>query len=196
MELHLNIKEIATAFVVLFAVIDITGAIPIIISLNSSGRKVNALKAAGLSLVVLIVFLFAGHGLLQLFNTDIASFAMAGALVLFALGVEMMLDIEIFRHNSSPTGYTTLVPVVFPLVAGPGSLTTSLTLRSEFGAENIIVAILANMVVVYIVLSKVYLMERLLGKGGIYILRKFFGIILLAIAVQLFIDNLRILINS
>ncbi len=174
MDFYFSIKEIITAFVVLFAVIDITGAIPVIIDLNSSGRKVNAVKASWLSLIILVVFLFAGDALLRLFNTDIASFAMAGALVLFALAVEMTLDIEIFRHNG-PAGYTTLVPVVFPLVAGPGTLTTALTLRAECSVENIIIAILINMVVVYIVLSKVNLMERLIGKGGIYILRKFFS---------------------
>ncbi len=195
MGMYFSIQEIMTAFVVLFAVIDITGAIPVIIDLNSSGRKVNAAKASLLSLIILVVFLFAGNALLRLFNTDIASFAMAGALVLFALAVEMTLDIEIFRHNG-PEGYTTLVPVVFPLVAGPGTLTTALTLRAECSVENIIIAVLINMVIVYIVLSKVNFMERLIGKGGIYIIRKFFGIILLAMAVRLFVSNLRILLDS
>ncbi len=193
MELHFNIKEIATAFMVLFAVIDITGAIPIIISLNDSGRKVKAFLAASLSLVILSVFLFAGEALLQLFNTDIASFAMAGSLVLMALALEMTLDIEIFR-NTGPTGYTTIIPVVFPLVAGPGTLTTALALRAECSVENIILAIVINMILVYIVLKNVRLMERIIGKGGIYILRKFFGIILMAMAVSLFVSNLRLLL--
>ncbi len=194
MELHFAIKEIATAFMVLFAVIDITGSIPIIMDLNSSGRKVSAAKAALLSLLILVVFLFAGEGLLHLFNTDIASFAMAGALVLFALAIEMTLDIELFRNNG-PSGYTTLVPVVFPLVAGPGTLTTALTLRAECSVENIIVAILINMLIVFLVLRNVTVVERIIGKGGIYILRKFFGIILMAMAVSLFVSNLRLLLS-
>lgn len=179
---------------VLFAVIDITGAIPVIINLNSTGKKIQPGKAAIISLIILIVFLFAGEALLKLFNTDIASFAIAGALVLFALAVEMTFNVEIFR-NDDIHGHATIVPVVFPLVAGPGTLTTALSLRAECHIENIILAILLNMIIVYIVLRKVNLVEKLLGQNGIYILRRFFGVILLAMSVKLFVSNLSILLG-
>ena len=194
MDLHFNLQEIFTAFIVLFAVIDIIGAIPIIINLNDSGQEVKAGKASIISLIILVVFLFAGEALLKLFNTDIPSFAIAGSLILFALAVEMTFSIEIFR-NDGPKGYSTVVPVVFPLIAGAGTLTTTLSLRAECHVENIIVAIILNMVVVYFVLKKVNVVERVIGKGGIYLIRKFFGVILLAIAVKLFVSNLQILLS-
>lgn len=178
---------------VLFAVIDITGSIPIFVNLNSTGKKIQASKATFISIGILIAFLFAGEALLKLFNTDIASFAIAGALVLFALSLEMTFNIEIFR-NDATYGQATIIPVVFPLVAGPGTLTTALSLRAEYSVENIIVAIILNLTIVYIVLRKVNLVEKLIGKNGIYISRRFFGVILLAMSVKLFISNLRILL--
>lgn len=193
MIINLNIQEMLTAFMVLFAVIDITGSIPIIVNLNSTGKKVQAGKASVISLIILVVFLFAGEALLRLFNTDIASFAIAGSLVLFALAVEMTFNIELFR-NDGTHGQATIVPVVFPLVAGPGTLTTALSLRAECCAENIILAIMLNMIIVYIVLRKINFVEKLLGKNGIYVSRRFFGVILLAMSVKLFISNLRILL--
>lgn len=193
MALNLNIQEIITSFMVLFAVIDITGSVPIIINLNNDGKKVQASKASLLSLIILIAFLFAGEALLKLFNTDIASFAIAGSLVLFALAIEMTFNYEIFR-NDAPKGYSTIVPVVFPLIAGAGTLTTTLSLRSEYSIANIIIAIVINMILVYFVIKKVNLVEKIFGKGGIYILRKFFGIILLAMSVKLFVSNLSILL--
>ena len=193
MDFSINIKEIFTAFMVLFAVIDITGSTPIIIGLNDSGKKVSAEKAAGISLIIFIVFLFAGDGLLKLFNIDISSFA--GALVLFVLAIEMTFSIEIFR-NDGPEGSATIVPVIFPLIAGAGALATTLTLKSECSVFSIIIAILLNMTVVYVVLRNVYLVERVLGKGGVYILRKFFGIILLAMSVKIFASNLNALLAT
>lgn len=193
--MELNFKEIFTAFMVLFAVIDITGATPIIINLNNSGRKVNAEKAVIISFVILIAFLFAGDALLKLFNIDISSFAIAGALVLFVLAIEMTFNIEVFR-NDGPSGGATIVPIVFPLVAGAGTLTTTLTLRAECSVINIIIAIALNILLVYLVLKKANLVERVIGKGGVYILRKFFGIILLAMSVKLFTSNLNALISS
>ena len=195
MDFSINIKEIFTAFMVLFAVIDITGSTPIIIGLNDAGKKVSAEKAAGISLVIFIAFLFAGDGLLKLFNIDISSFALAGALVLFVLAIEMTFSIEIFR-NDGPEGSATIVPVIFPLIAGAGALATTLTLKAECSVFSIIIAILLNMTVVYIVLRNVYLVERILGKGGVYILRKFFGIILLAMSVKIFASNLNTLLAS
>ena len=192
MDLHLSIKEIFTAFMVLFAVIDITGSTPIIINLNATGKQVQAGKAALISYAVMITFLFAGDALLQLFNVDISSFAIAGALVLLVLAVEMIFSVEIFR-NDGPAGSVTIVPVVFPLIAGAGTLTTTLSLRAEYHLSNLILAISLNML---LVLRNAYLVERILGKSGVYVLRKFFGIILLAMSVRLFISNLSMLLNS
>ena len=179
---------------VLFAVIDITGSIPILIDLNNAKKKVHPLKAAVLSFVILIAFLFAGKALLRLFNTDIASFAVAGALVLFALAIEMTFNIEIFSNNKKTSGDSTIVPVVFPLVAGPGALTTALSLRAGYHVENIITAIALNMAIVYFILLKVRFIERLIGTNTIYVLRRFLGVILLAMSVKLFISNLRTLL--
>jgi multiple antibiotic resistance protein len=179
---------------VLFAVVDITGSIPVLIGLINAGKKVQPGKAAVLSLAILIAFLFAGEALLRLFNTDIASFAVAGALVLFALAVEMTFNVEIFRNDSNVSDAATIVPVVFPLVAGPGTLTTALSLRAEYHAENIIMAIALNMGIVYIILRNVKFVERLIGINTIYILRRLFGVILLAMSVKLFVSNIRVLL--
>lgn len=195
MELQLSIKEIFTAFMVLFAVIDITGSTPIIINLNATGKQIQAGKAALLSWILMVVFLFAGDALLKLFNVDISSFAIAGALVLLVLAVEMIFGVEIFR-NDGPGGNATIVPVVFPLVAGAGTLTTALSLRAECHVTNLIVAITLNMLLVYIVLRNAWLVERILGKNGVYILRKLFGIILLAMSIRLFISNLTLLLEG
>lgn len=192
MGLHFNFQEILTAFMVLFAVIDITGSVPVIVGLNATGKKVRAGQSALLSLLILVVFLFAGDGLLHLFNTDIASFALAGALVLFALAVEMTFNVELFKNDSS-AGQSAIVPVVFPLVAGPGTLTTALSLRAECHVENIIVAIVLNMLLVFLVLWKIHWVEKLIGRNGIYIARRFFGVILIAMSMKLFVSNFRIL---
>lgn len=190
-----DLREVLTAFMVLFAVIDITGSIPIILDLKAKGGKVHAGKAASISLalMLLFLFLFLGEALLKFFNVDIPSFAIAGAVILIALAIEMTFNITIFK-NDSPEGSSTIVPLVFPLIAGAGTLTTCLSLRAECAMINIILAIALNMLVVYIVIRKVGLMEKLLGKGGIYILRKFFGIILLAMSVKLIATNITALI--
>lgn len=185
----INFQEILSAFIVLFAVIDIIGSIPIIIDLKQKGRKFNAVTATIISFLLLIGFFFAGEVLLKLFQVDIASFAVAGAFIIFLMSLEMILDVEIFK-NQGPIKEATLVPLVFPLLAGAGSFTTLLSLRAEFAAINIIIALVLNMVWVYIVLTMTGRIEHLLGKGGIYMLRKFFGIILLAISVRLFTANI------
>lgn len=195
MDFNIDIKEIFTAFMVLFAVIDITGSTPVVIGLNDAGKKVSAEKAAGISFVLFITFLFVGDGLLKLFNIDISSFALAGALVLFVLAIEMTFSIEIFR-NDGPEGSATIVPVIFPLIAGAGALATTLTLKAECSVFSVVIAIVLNMAIVYVVLRNVYLVERILGKNGVYILRKFFGIILLAMAVKIFASNLAVLLVS
>ncbi|MDR2414809.1 MAG: MarC family protein [Odoribacteraceae bacterium] len=191
----LSLKEIASTFMVLFAVIDITGSVPIILQIMEKGNPVNAFKAAGLSLVVLVAFLFIGEVVLSLFSVDVSSFAVAGALVIFVLACEMIFGIEVFK-NDGPPGAATVVPLVFPLIAGAGTLTTLVSLRAEYHVTNILIAVLLNVIVIYIVLKKVSLVEKIFGKGGVYLLRKVFGIILLAVSVKLFTTNLAILINT
>ena len=190
----ISIQELASAFMVLFAVIDITGAVPIINDIQNKGHKISAIKAALASYILLVAFLFVGDGLLNLFSVDISSFAVAGSLVIFVLAVEMIFGIPIFK-NDSPSGTASIVPLVFPLIVGAGTLTTLLALRAEYHTINIIIALTLNIIVVYFVLKNVSLVEKIFGKGGAYILRKFLGIILLAISVKLFTSNLTSLID-
>ena len=192
---NFNFQQILSAFIVLFAVIDIIGAIPIIIDLKDKGKDVNALKATLISFLLVLGFFYAGDILLRLFHVDIESFAVAGAFVIFLLSLEMILDIEIFK-NQGPIKEATLVPLVFPLLAGAGSFTTLLSLRAEYASVNIIVALILNMLWVYFVVRMTRKVERVLGKGGIYLIRKFFGIILLAISVKLFMSNITLLMEQ
>ena len=192
---NFNFQQILSAFIVLFAVIDIIGAIPIIIDLKDKGKDVNALKATLISFLLLLGFFYAGDILLRLFHVDIESFAVAGAFVIFLLSLEVILDIEIFK-NQGPIKEATLVPLVFPLLAGAGSFTTLLSLRAEYASVNIIVALILNMLWVYFVVRMTRKVERVLGKGGIYLIRKFFGIILLAISVKLFMSNITLLMEQ
>ena len=190
-----NFQQLVSAFIVLFAVIDIIGDIPIILNLKQKGRPVNAPKATLISFALLILFFFGGDAVLKIFQVDIASFAIAGALIIFLMALEMILDIEIFK-NQGPIQEATLVPLVFPLLAGAGTFTTLVTLRAEYATINILIALVLNMVWVYFVLKMTDRIERFLGKGGIYIMRKFFGIILIAIAVRLFTANISALITE
>ena len=190
-----NFQELTSAFIVLFAVIDIIGSIPIILNLKQSGRDVNATQATLISFALLIGFFYAGEMVLRLFQVDIASFAVAGSIVLFLLALEMILDVEIFK-NTGPIKEATLVPLVFPLLAGAGSFTTLLSLRAEYAALNIVIALVLNMVWVFVVLKMTSKIENMLGKGGIYLIRKFFGIILLAIAARLFTANVTLLLDQ
>ena len=192
---NFNFQQILSAFIVLFAVIDIIGAIPIIIDLKDKGKDVNALKATLISFLLLLGFFYAGDILLRLFHVDIESFAVAGAFVIFLLSLEMILDIEIFKKQG-PIKEATLVPLVFPLLAGAGSFTTLLSLRAEYASMNIIVALVLNMLWVYFVVRMTRKVEKVLGKGGIYLIRKFFGIILLAISVKLFMSNITLLMEQ
>ena len=192
---NFNFQQILSAFIVLFAVIDIIGAIPIIIELKDKGKDVNALKATLISFLLLLGFFYAGDILLRLFHVDIESFSVAGAFVIILLSLEMILDIEIFK-NQGPIKEATLVPLVFPLLAGAGSFTTLLSLRAEYASVNIIVALVLNMLWVYFVVRMTRKVEKVLGKGGIYLIRKFFGIILLAISVKLFMSNITLLMEQ
>ncbi len=185
--MEFNFLEIISAFIVLFAVIDILGSIPIIIDLRDKGNKINAIQASFVSFTILITFLFVGKALLGLFGVDISSFAIAGSFILFMIAFEMILGVTLFKHDS-PTG-ASIVPIAFPLIAGAGSFTTLLAFRAEYATINIIIALFLNIVVVYIVLRLTPQVERLIGQGGIYILKKFFGIIIMAMAIKLFTNN-------
>ena len=195
MNIYFSFKEVFSAFIVLFAVIDILGSIPIILGLKERNKTVHAGQAALISFVILFAFLFVGKSLLALYNVDISSFAVAGALVILVLACEMIFGIEIFK-NDGPTDSATIVPLVFPLIAGAASFTTLLSLRAEYNILNIIIGLALNILFVYFVLKKVDYVQRVVGKGGVYVMRKFFGIILLAIAVRLFTANLNALLNT
>lgn len=172
---------------VLFAVIDIIGSIPIIIDLRQKVGQLKSELATIVAGVIMIVFLFVGESILSLIGIDVGSFAIAGSFVLFFLALEMVLGVKIFKDDVPATA--SIVPIAFPIIAGAGTMTTLLSLRSEFDTINIIIAILLNMVLVYVVLKSTTRLEKILGNGGISILRKVFGIILLAIAVKLFRTN-------
>lgn len=189
MQLYLSFKEIFSCFMVLFAIIDITGSIPIFIGLKSKGRAINAVQASISSLIIGVVFLFLGEVILSLFGVDIQAFAVAGALIILAMAVEMIFGVELFK-NDGPTDSATIVPVIFPLIIGTGVMTTLLSLRAEYGILNIIIAFFINIIIVYIVLSQLDRIEKFLGKGTVYVLRKFFGLILLAIGIKLFTTNI------
>lgn len=183
-----NFKEIATATMVLFAVIDIMGSIPVIIDLKQKVGRIQSEKASAIALIIMIAFLFLGESILELIGIDISSFAIAGSFILFFLALEMILGIKLYKDDAPETA--SIVPIAFPLIAGAGTMTSLLSLRAEYAVQNIIVAIIINMILVYAVLKSSSFVEKLLGKGGIAILRKVFGIILLAIAVKLFRTNL------
>jgi multiple antibiotic resistance protein len=172
---------------VLFAVIDITGSIPIILEIRKRSGDVAPLRTTLVAFALMLLFLFLGEPLLNLFSVDLSSFAIAGSLVLFFLGLELVLGIEIFRYDN--TKGNTIVPIAFPLIAGAGSMTTLISLKSEYQLVEILIALFLNMVFVYFVLKATRFFERILGEVGIQILKKVFGIILLAIAIRLFLSN-------
>lgn len=183
----LNFLNIFTVFMVLFAVIDITGSIPIILEVRKKTGDIAPLRTTLVAFGLMLLFLFLGEPLLNLFGVDLSSFAIAGSLVLFFLGIELVLGIELFRYDS--TKGTSIVPLAFPLIAGAGSMTTLISLKSEYHMMEILIALLLNMVFVYFVLKATKFFGRILGEAGIQILKKFFGIILLAIAIRLFLSN-------
>lgn len=187
--------EIVRSFISLLIVIDIIGSIPIIINLRAQGMQVSASRATWLAFLFMLGFFFVGDWILKLFSVDIESFAVAGSFILFFMAIEMICDVTIFK-NAGPTNDATLVPLVFPLLAGSASFTTLLSLRAENASINILIALALNMVWVYICVAMADRVERVLGKSGIYVLRKFFGIILLAIAVRMFTANISMLVAS
>jgi len=185
--MHLDIMEILATFMVLFAIIDILGSIPIILDIKAKTGALFPGKTTIVAFVIMLLFLFVGEPLLGLFGVDISSFAIAGSIIVFLMGFEMVLGIQLFKHESGGSG--AIVPIAFPLIAGAGSITTLLSLRAEYQTINILVALSLNMIIVYLVLRLTTFFERILGPNGVHILRKFFGIILLAIAIKLFLSN-------
>ena len=196
MPINFNFQQFFSAFIVLFAIIDVIGSLPVVINLRKKGKKVSAGKAALVTATVFIAFLFIGEGFLKLFNLDISSFAVAGSVILFILAMEMILDIQIFRDNPDLPKDATITPVVFPLIVGAGSLTALLSLRAEYDVENIILAVAVNALIVYTALKVSKRFEKFLAPSVLYVSQKIFGIILLAISVKLFMTNLAILIKS
>ncbi|MFA6278251.1 MAG: MarC family protein [Pedobacter sp.] len=185
--LQFDFSQILSTTMVLFAIIDILGSIPIVIELRKKAGHIQSEKAAIVATALMIVFLFAGKTLLSVIGVDVESFAIAGSFVIFALAMEMVLGLTIFKEEAPET--VSIVPLAFPLIAGAGTMTTLLSLKTEYATQNIIVGIILNMIFVYFVLKNTDRLERLFGKTGLNILRKAFGIILLAIAIKLFRTN-------
>ena len=187
MNLDLQFKDILSVCMILFAVIDIVGSLPVIIETRMKVGKIHAEKATIASFLIMVLFLFLGESILKLIGIDVSSFAIAGALVIFFLAIEMILGVRLYKDDIPETA--SIVPIAFPLIAGTGTMTTLLSLRAQYSVETILIGIAVNTVVIYLVLRMVEPLERLLGKAGISIIRKVFGIVLLAIAIKLFRTN-------
>lgn len=184
---NFNYTQILSVTMILFAIIDILGSIPVVISLRNKVGHIQSEKASIVAMLIMILFLFVGDELLKVIGLDISSFAIAGSIVIFIIAMEMILGINFFREEVPESA--SIVPLAFPLIAGSGTLTTLLSLKSEYDTQNIIVGIILNMIFVYVVLKNTIYLEKLLGKTGLHIMRKAFGIILLAIAIKLFRNN-------
>ncbi len=187
--LGLNLREIVTATMILFAVIDIIGSIPIIIDLRNKVGHIQSEKASFVAGLIMIIFLFIGKEILALIGINVESFAVAGSFVLLFLALEMILGIQLYKEDAPETA--SVVPLAFPLIAGAGSMTSILSLRAEYASINIVIAIIVNIIFVYMVLKSSRKIEKFIGKGGIAVIRKVFGVILLAIAVKLFTENIK-----
>jgi len=185
--MHFSFIEILACFMVLFAIIDIPGSIPIILDIKAKAGDIQPGKTSLVAFAIFLAFLFIGSPLLSVFGVDVSSFAIAGSFIIFLIGMEMVLGIELFKHGHSGGG--SIVPIAFPLIAGAGSITTILSLKAEYDTVNILLALIVNMVIVYFVLRLTSFFERILGEAGLQILKKVFGIILLSIAIKLFITN-------
>lgn len=189
----INVKEIFTAVMILFAVIDMIGNIPIIINLRAKVGHIHSERASIVAGIIMIAFLFLGKSILNIIGIDVNSFAVAGSFILFFLALEMILGVSLYKEEETSPKTASVFPLAFPLIAGPGSLTTILSLRAEYETINIIIAIIINIIFMYIVLKTSSKIEQLIGKNGINVLRKIFGVILLAIAVKLFASNIQAL---
>ncbi len=184
-----DLKEILSVSLILFSVIDILGSIPFIIIIRKREGRIQAEKATLISAVLMVVFLYLGQSILKLFGIDVASFAVAGAIVMFIVALEMILGITLIKDDPDAKGSGSVVPLAFPLIAGAGTLTTILSLRAVYQELNVLIGILLNLVLIYLVLRSSSWMERVIGKSGFSVLRRVFGVILLAIAVKIFKSN-------
>jgi len=191
--MNINIKEFFSASMILFAVIDVIGNIPLILVLREKYKIIESEKASIISLGIMILFLYLGEIILNLLGVDINSFAVAGSIIILFIATEMILGINLYKDKNPKTA--SIVPIAFPLIAGPGTLTTLISIRSEYDKINIILAIIVNMIIVYMVLKSSEKIEKILGSQGIHILRKIFGIILLAIGIKLFTTNIKLIFS-
>ena len=184
----INPKDLLTVTFTLFAIIDIVGSIPILISLKQKMGGLNEFKATIVSGILMILFLFLGEAFLNILGLDVGSFAVGGSIVIFILGLEMVLGVEFFKSEKDIKA-ATVVPIAFPLIAGSGTLTTVMSLKANYGETTLLIAILVNLIIVYLVLKSLGHIAKLLGPAGLIAVRKFFGVILLAIAVKIFATN-------
>ena len=191
--MNFDIKEFISSTMILFAIIDVVGNIPLIVLLREKYKVIESEKASLVSLIIMIVFIFVGEILLNLLGVDINSFAVAGSIIILFLAAEMILGVKLYKDSNPKTAY--IVPIAFPLIAGPGTLTTLISIKSEYNDVNIILAIILNMILVYIVLKSSEKIQKILGTQGINILRKVFGIILLAIGIKLFTTNIKLIFS-
>jgi len=192
--MEISIKDLVTVSFTLFAVIDIVGAVPVLISLKTKLGGINEFRATLVSGGLMILFLFIGEPFLNLLGVDVRSFAVAGSIVIFLIGLEMVMGFEFFKSEKDVRA-ATLVPIAFPLIAGSGTLTTIISLKANYEQVTVLIAILVNLVIVYIVLKSLWFIERILGPAGLIAVRKFFGVVLLAIAVKIFTTNAQGLIK-
>lgn len=192
---NFDIVEVFSSFIVMAAIIDIFGSIPIFVCMKEQNKTIKAGQACLTALGLFLAFFFAGDALLKLFGIDAASFAVAGSFVLFVLAVEMILGREIIKNEGGKSG-ASIVPIAFPLIAGPGALTALLSLRADYAVVNILIGLLLNILLDFIVISQLDRIQKLLGENLIFILRKFFGVILLAIAVNMFVNNISVIISQ
>lgn len=187
---NIALKELVTVSFTLFAVIDVLGSIPLFVSLKNKMGEINAFQATLVSGALMLLFFLLGDEVLKFMGLDISSFAIAGSIVIFILALEMVLGHELFRPDPNGGRSGNIVPIAFPIIAGSGTLTTIMSLKAAYHPENILIGILVNLVIVFFCLRSIKLIERLLGPAGIMVVRKFFGVILLAIAVKIFRDNI------
>ena len=188
-----DFSQVVTVTFTLFAVIDVLGSLPVIISIKKKVGDINAMQATLVSGLLMLLFFFIGEQMLEFMGLDIKSFAIAGSIVIFILGLEMILGLEFFKQDKDAARTSTLVPVAFPLIAGSGTLTTVMSLKAAYQQYNILIAILINLIIIYVTLRSVNFLERILGPSGIAVVRKFFGVILLAIAVKIFRNNIGVM---
>ncbi|MDR2901543.1 MAG: MarC family protein [Lactobacillales bacterium] len=191
-----SLADLLASFIVLFAVINPPGAIPVIIKNQTKGKRVNALNATIGFLVLFFCFFYIGEAFLRLFGVDISSFAIAGSIIVFLIGLELTLDIDIFKENTNISNDVTFIPIVFPLLVGAGGLTTLLSIRSHYADINVLGGVVLNAIVIYFFISSASRINRIIGKNVMFMIQKFFGIILLAISAKLFVTNIALLVET